>query len=107
MVYEHDDFRTGGSFLARCGTPGELEFASVGQYSAIEPGRYVVSSETVSHSNSVLSAALITWTLEAMPTGTRVSIVDQVASFVGQGMIDGHKNGHEVCLRQLGSFLSR
>ncbi|WP_298416452.1 hypothetical protein, partial [Brevibacterium sp.] len=53
----------------------------------------------------VLSTAIITWTFEATSSGTRVDLVDQVVSFVGQGMIDGHRNGHEICLRQLGEHL--
>lgn len=61
MVYDHDDFRTGGSFRARCGTPDELEFASFGQYCAVEPERYFTSTETVSHGETILSASLITW----------------------------------------------
>lgn len=60
----------------------------------------------VPEGEEILSTAIITWTLTAIPTGARVELVDQVVSFVGQGMIDRHRNGHEICLRQLGEFLS-
>ena len=44
---------------------------------------------------------------EPTSSGTRVDLVDQVVSFVGQGMIDGRRNGHDICLRQLRDFLSQ
>lgn len=35
-----------------------------------------------------------------------VSIIDQVVSFVGTGMINGHRNGHRIALEQLSAFLT-
>src|SRR5699024_1928423 len=69
------------------------------------PERWLVTTETLTREGQVLSTAIITWTFEATSSGTRVDLVDQVVSFVGQGMIDGHRNGHEICLRQLGEHL--
>ncbi|WP_171006978.1 SRPBCC domain-containing protein [Brevibacterium sp. 2SA] len=106
MVCDIDEFRPGGSIRARCGAPGALEFASTGQYCAVMPERHIVTTETLTKDDEILSTAIITWTLTATSTGTRVELVDQVVSFVGQGMIDGHRNGHDICLRQLGAFLS-
>ena len=107
MICDVDEFRPGGSIRARCGTPGALEYYSAGQYCAVEPERGPVTTETLTREGQVLSTAIITWTFEATSSGTRVDLVDQVVSFVGQGMIDGHRNGHDICLRQLGDFLSR
>lgn len=106
MVCDVDEFRTGGSIRARCGSPGALEFASAGQYCAVAHERFIVSTETLTRDTEMLSSAIITWTFTATSTGTRVELVDQLVSFVGQGMIDGHRGGHEICLRQLGDFLS-
>ncbi|GAA1633540.1 hypothetical protein GCM10009700_20920 [Brevibacterium sanguinis] len=106
MICDIDEFRPGGSIRARCGAPGALEFASTGQYCAVMPKRHIVTTETLTKDDEILSTAIITWTLTATSTGTRVELVDQVVSFVGQGMIDGHRNGHDICLRQLGEFLS-
>ena len=105
MICDVDEFRPGGSIRARCGTPGALEYYSAGQYCAVEPERWLVTTETLTREGQVLSTAIITWTFEATSSGTRVDLVDQVVSFVGQGMIDGHRNGHEICLRQLGEHL--
>lgn len=106
MICDVDEFRPGGSILARCGTPGALEYDSAGQYCAVEPERWLVTTETLTREGQVLSTAIITWTFAATSSGTRVDLVDQVVSFVGQGMIDGHRNGHEICLRQLGEHLT-
>jgi uncharacterized protein YndB with AHSA1/START domain len=106
MICDVDEFRPGGSIRARCGTPGALEYDSAGQYCAVEPERWLVTTETLTREGQVLSTAIITWTFEATSSGTRVDLVDQVVSFVGQGMIDGHRNGHEICLRQLGEHLT-
>ncbi|GAA1502330.1 SRPBCC domain-containing protein [Brevibacterium permense] len=106
MVCDIDEFRPGGAIRARCGPPGELDFVSTGQYCSLAPGRHIATTETLTKDDEILSTANITWTLTAIPTGTRVELVDQVVSFVGQGMIDGHRNGHDICLRQLCDFLS-
>lgn len=106
MVCDIDEFRPGGSIRARCGSPGALEFVSTGQYCALVTERHIVTTETLTRDDEILSTAIITWTLTATSTGTRVELVDQVVSFVGQGMIDGHRNGHDICLRQLGEFLN-
>ncbi|WP_426936443.1 SRPBCC domain-containing protein [Brevibacterium sp. LE-L] len=106
MVCDVDEFRPGGSISARCGSPGALEFESTGQYCALAPERFLVTTETLTRDGEILSTAIITWSFTATTTGTRVDLVDQVVSFVGQGMIDGHRSGHQICLRQLGEFLS-
>ncbi|WP_181275669.1 SRPBCC domain-containing protein [Brevibacterium oceani] len=106
MICDVDEFRPGGSIRARCGTPGALEFDSAGMYCAVEPERWLVTTETLTRNGQILSTAIITWTFTATASGTRVDLVDQVVSFVGQGMIDGHRNGHDICLRQLRDHLS-
>ena len=72
-----------------------------------KPERWLVTTETLTRDGQILSTAIIAWTFAATSTGTRVDLVDQVVSFLGQGMIDGHRNGHDICRRQLGDFLSR
>ena len=106
MVCDIDEFRPGGAIRARCGSPGVLEFVSTGLYCSLALERHIVTTETLTRDDEILSTAIITWTFTAIPTGTRVELVDQVVSFVGEGMIDLHRNGHDICLRQLGEFLS-
>ncbi|WP_167195355.1 SRPBCC domain-containing protein [Brevibacterium pigmentatum] len=106
MVCDIDEFRPGGAIRARCGSPGVLEFVSTGQYCAVVPERHIVTTETLTRDDEILSTAIITWTLTPTSTGTRIELVDQVVSLVGEGMIDGHRNGHDICLQQLDEFLS-
>ena len=106
MICDVDEFWPGGSIRARCGSPGAPEFDSAGQYCAIEPERWLVTTETLTRDGEILSTAIITWAFTATSTGTRIDLIDQAVSFAGQEMIDGHRSGHEICLRQLDEFLS-
>ena len=47
----------------------------------------------------------LTWEFEPKEGGALVKITSQLASFVGQGMIDGNRNGHAKALEQLSKFL--
>lgn len=105
MVYDHDDLRTGGSSQSRCGAPGRLEFRAAGDYIRVEPECFVVHTDTVWSGDVVLATALVTWRFEAAGETTRVEITDQVVSFVGEDMIEGHRNGHTIVLGQLQTFL--
>lgn len=106
LIYDYDDFRTGGSARYRCGTPGELQFSAAIDYVRVEEHSYAVHTDTVWRDEDLLATALITWTLSAVPEGTRISIVDQVVSFVGTGMVEGHRNGHRIALKQLDALLT-
>lgn len=48
----------------------------------------------------------LTWEFGSIEHGTRITVVDHVTSLVGQGMIDGHRNGHDKALDQLLQWLS-
>lgn len=105
QVYDQVDFRVGGRDLYRCGAPESLDFHGVVDYAAIEPQQMIVHTDIVSAGPDTLAAALLTWTFEAVDQGTRVHLTDQVTSFVGEGMIDGHRNGHTTALKQLADYV--
>lgn len=106
LVYDFDEFRTGGSARYRCGTPGELQFCATVDYVAIEEARFAVHTDTVWHGENLLATGLVTWAFSEAPEGTTVSITAQVVSFVGTDMIEGNRNGHRIALEQLRAFLS-
>ena len=106
LVYDYDDFRTGGSARYRCGTPGELQFGAAIDYVQVAEQAHVVHTDTVWHGEDLLATGLITWTFAGVREGTAVSIVNQVVSFVGIDMIEGSRNGHRIALEQLGVFLA-
>lgn len=106
IVYDDADFREGGHDSYRCGSPGDLATAGRVTYHRINAPQQLIYSETVHHDEQLLSVALVTWTLEMAETGARVTVINQLASLVGPGMIEGHRNGHEMALDQLGHFLA-
>lgn len=106
LVYDFDEFRTGGSARYRCGAPGELQFRATINDVAIEETKFAVHTDTVWHGDDLLATGLITWSFSDAPEGTAVSITAQVVSFVGTDMIDGNRNGHRIALEQLRAFLS-
>lgn len=106
MSIDHDDLRDGGAGRYRCGEPGVLPFTGVVGYVRVVPGKLVVQTETVHAGDELLASALVTWRFRAHEDQTLVSIVDQVTSFVGEGMIEGHRNGHRLALEQLAQHLA-
>lgn len=105
MVIDHDDLRPGGTGSYRCGPPGSLDVSGDVAYLVVAPGELLVHTDTIRSGDAVLAAALLTWTFAEEDGLTRVEIVDQVTSFVGPGIIDGHRNGHRLALEQLGRWL--
>lgn len=105
QVYDRTDFRIGGRDEYRCGPPETLDFHGTTDYLAIVPERLLSQTDVVSSNGSVLAGALLTFRLEDDEDGTRIHLTDQVTSFVGQGMIEGHRNGHTIALQQLGDWV--
>ncbi|GAA1940120.1 hypothetical protein GCM10009689_21430 [Brevibacterium antiquum] len=106
LIYDYDDFRTGGSARYRCGSPEVLEFNAAIDYVRVEEETFAVHTDTVWRGGELLATGLITWSFTDVPPGTSVTIVDQVVSFVGTGMIEGSRNGHRIALEQLGAFFA-
>lgn len=105
QVYDESNFRVGGRDVYRCGPPETLEFDGVAEYLEIVPGTLIVHSDVVAVEGKVLAVALLTWHFETQNGATRVQLTDQVTSFVGADMIDGHRNGHTKALEQLRAFV--
>lgn len=105
MTFDSDDLRSGGSGRYRCGSPDQLQFVGDIEYVRVDPARSVVHTETMRTASELLSAALMTWTFSEAAGGTKVSVTAQVTSFVGQGMLEGTRDGHRIALEQLAHFL--
>lgn len=66
----------------------------------------IVHTDTVTTNGHLLAAALLTWEFADDHDGcTTVKVTNQVTSFVGDSMIDGHRNGHLKALGQLNDFV--
>lgn len=105
QVYDEADFRVGGRDRYRCGPPETLEFHGVADYVQVVPQSLIVHTDTVSAGDQMLACALLSWQFDADGETTLVRLTDQVTSFVGTGMVDGHRNGHAKALAQLKRFL--
>ncbi len=105
MVYDRSNFGVGGRDEYRCGPPETLEFHCVVDYVQIAPESLIVHTDTVATEGQTLAVALVTWELDDNGGSTLIRLTDQVTSFVGAGMIDGHRNGHTKALSQLRDFV--
>ncbi len=105
QIYDESNFCVGGRDTYRCGPPQSLEFHGVADYIQIVPQSLIVHSDTVKVEDQVLAVALLTWQFETHDGMTQIHLTDQVTSFVGTGMIDGHRNGHTTALEQLRDFV--
>lgn len=106
IVYDNADFTSGGIDTFRCGPPGHLNNAGTCLYHLVEPQRRFLYTDTVHRDGELMAAALLSWELEAIGESTRITVVDQVTSLVGQGMIDGHRNGHNKTFDRLTTYLT-
>jgi len=101
LLYESDDFVSGGHAVYRCGTPGVLQFHAHVDYVLVEPQQCVVYTETLRTQQQFLATSLVTWHFGHAPQGSQVGVTCQVTSYVGQDMLDGTCNGHRIALEQL------
>lgn len=105
LVYVADDFRPTGRARYRCGTPGVLEYRGELEYVQVVAQERVVHTETVWAGDDLLSTALLTWSFGTCGTATTVAVVDQMTSFAGQDLIEGHRAGHASALARLDQLL--
>lgn len=105
QVYDETKFRVGGRDRYRCGPPQTLEFHGVVDYVHIIPESLIVHTDTVTIGDQILAVALLTREFEGAGDTTVMRLTDQVTSFAGTDMIDGHRNGHTKALEQLRDFV--
>jgi uncharacterized protein YndB with AHSA1/START domain len=106
LIYDEADFREGGQDRFRCGAKADPNIHGTTRYLEIVAPRRVVSSETIVTDGKRLCASLNT--VELTPDGgkTRLKITTQLASFIGEDMVKGHKAGNDASLDNLVRFFS-
>jgi uncharacterized protein YndB with AHSA1/START domain len=107
FIYDEVDFRVGGRDMARCGDKNDPKFRVETRYVDIKPEQYVVSVETINELSTLLATNITT--IEFLPEGkaTRLKVSVQVVSFVGNGMIENTKSGHQGSLANMARYLER
>lgn len=106
LIYDEANFAVGGRDLARCGAKEDPRYRVEARYIDIVAERRVVWTETIHEADKLLATNITT--LELFPDGqrTRLKVTVQVTSFVGLGMINNTKAGHEGSLANLARHLA-
>jgi uncharacterized protein YndB with AHSA1/START domain len=101
IIYDAEDFREGGIDRYRCGSRQDPNIHVATHYLEIVEHRRIVYSETITTEGRRLCASLTTVELTPCERGTKLKSTTQVASFIGEAMIDGHKVGQGASLDNL------
>jgi uncharacterized protein YndB with AHSA1/START domain len=107
LIYDAADFSEGGQDRFRCGAKANPNIHGVTTYLDIVPNRRIVSTETITVDGKRLCASLTTLELTPQSAGANLKITTQLASFIGEDMIHGHKNGTNASLDNLLRYFSR
>lgn len=107
VIYDQADFREGGEDRFRCGSKLDPNIHGTSRYLDIVANRRIVSSETIAINGTRLCASLTT--LELVPHGanTKLKNVTQLASFIGNDMVQGHETGTNASLDNLVEYFKR
>ncbi len=106
VEYDASDFVQGGVDEYRCGPPDDLANDVTTRYHHIDTAHSFVSTSEIRREGTPVSVDTTLWTLDTDGESTTLSIVVQVTSLVGAGMLDGYRNGHERTLDHLQEFLA-
>ncbi|WP_255316418.1 SRPBCC domain-containing protein [Nesterenkonia sp. Act20] len=105
QIFDQAQFRVGGRDLYRCGSPDALDYRGVVDYIHIVEHRLILHTDVVYGGDQLLSAALLTIEFADSDSGTQIAITDQLTSFVGEGMVEGHQKGQTIALNQLAAYV--
>lgn len=105
QVYDQAQFEIGGQDRYRCGPPGSLDYRGLVDYLQIIDQELIVHTDVVHAEDQILSAALLTVEFSSTTCGSRIEVTDQLVSFVGEGMVQGHQTGQRMALDQLAAYL--
>ncbi|MEO0452212.1 MAG: SRPBCC domain-containing protein [Pseudomonadota bacterium] len=97
----HSNVRTGGTEETRCGTKGDLKYRTKVNYHLVQANQLITFTESLFKKDSILSVAAITFEFRRLDEGAELILTDQITSFVGKDMIDGHRQGFTAALVNL------
>ena len=106
VVIDESDVRTGGRETGRCGSADNLSWTMKVVYHRVTSDRQITFTEELWDGDEVLTVALITFDFEKRgEAGTRLTLTDQITSFVGEGGISGPRDGYAKALANLAASL--
>lgn len=109
--------KSGGQEIAKCGpTPKHISADWDGSdlpwemrlnyHTVLEPN-LIIFSEELYDGDVLLTIALVTFEFQANPSGTLLTLTDQITSLAGRELIDDHKSGYDFALAQLSSYVDQ
>ena len=106
VIIDEYDFRTGGHEIARCGAKGNPAWTTKVKYHVVEEDVRIVFTEELWQSETILTVALISFQIEGTGNSSRLTLTDQVTSWVGTEGIEGHRFGYPKALNNLELLLA-
>ena len=107
LIYDEEDFREGGQDRFRCGSKADPNIHGVTRYLDIVANQRIVSSETIEMNGKRLCASLTTVEFYADGERTKLKSTTQLASFIGEDMVKGHRSGTNASLDNLVRYFAR
>lgn len=104
MIYHDSSFEVGGTDTYRCGPIGQADLDGHVRYLEISKDSRVVYVETMSLGSNPIAISLVTWQIDPLETGSRLTLVSQICSFVGDDMVEGTREGLNLMLDNLAAL---
>lgn len=105
MRYSRSEFRVGGTDEYHCGPAGDLRMSGRAVYLDIVENERIVFAETVSTEGRVVAHSLVSWHLEQVGSATKVAVLVQIVSYVGEWMLTASRGGRATALDNLEQHL--
>lgn len=107
----HSNVMTGGKEETRCGGKDDLKYRTEVNYHLVRANELITFTESLFERDSILSVAAITFEFKRLDNGAELILTDQITSFVGKDMVDGHRQGFNAALlnleKQLASTIAK
>jgi uncharacterized protein YndB with AHSA1/START domain len=105
IEFRRTSFEIGGTDDYICGPLGDLRYTGTLHYLDIERDSRIVFAERVAEGDTPLAISLVSWTFEPGGKGTRIRVLTQVMSLVGEDMLAGSRGGRSVVMDNLAAHL--
>lgn len=107
ILYDSENFAVGGEDRYRCGSRDDPNIHATTHYLEIVSNQRIVFSETLAVDGQRLCAALTSIELTPGGSSTKLKSTTQVASFVGEPMIQGYTDGNNASLDNLVRYMQQ
>lgn len=103
--YATAEFAAGGVDDYRCGPPGDLSNHVITRYLRVDAPHQFVAANELRRDETTAATDTTYWRLDEANEATALTIVVQVTSLAGDGVLEGYRVGHERTLDHLEAFL--